>query len=189
MDLLVMAALSVTMGIILISFGLSFIDFGLGSLDIPYSYKTGTNDYYQNPLCRLNSKYFHYRPKGAVVVSKKQWSEIERGMGFKLNEAKRAGKSIGYRAALVEIQDKVKEEKAKTSPSSPYLVLGVESAAPLAEIEKRYKHLLEIYSPKGFVSLDKAFVELAEIRTAQIVRAWNQINLGVGSGSVDGGLY
>lgn len=189
MDLLFIVGLSVCMGIILIAMGLSFIDFGLGSLGFSDTFGNRTADYYQNPLHRLNSKYFHYRPKGTVTVSKKQWAVIEENMGIKLAEAKNNGKILGYKRALVEIQDKVKEEKTKTFPSSPYAVLDIESKTPMADIEKKKEYLLQIYDPKNFISLDKAFTELAEIRSAQITRAWNQINLGIKPKSISGGNF
>jgi len=189
MDLLFIMGLSVIMGVILVAMGLSFIDFGLDSLGHSDTYGNRTADYYQNPLHRLDSKYFHYRPKGSVIVSKKQWATIEENMGIKLDEAKNNGKILGYKQALVEIQDKVKEEKTKTFPSSPYAVLDIESKAPMAEIEKKYKYLLQIYDPKNFITLDKAFTELAEIRRAQITRAWNQVNLGIKPKSLSGGNF
>jgi hypothetical protein len=180
MDLIFIAGLSLVLGIILLCIGLSFVGAGLKSLDFTDSYgATTSNSYYLNPLHTLNSKYFHYRPKGSVIVSKKQWADIERNMGIKLLEAKTAGKSIGYKQAIVEIQDKVTEEKAKTFPSSPYAVLDLEASAPLAALEERYNYLLKIYDPRAFVDLDKAFIELAEIRTQQVKRAWSQINLGI----------
>jgi hypothetical protein len=190
MDLLFIAGLSLVIGIVLLCMGLSFIGAGLGSLDFTDSYGSMTpNDYYQNPLHTLNSKYFHYRPKGSVIVSKKQWSEIERNMGIRLLEAKTAGKTIGYKQAIVEIQDKVTEEKAKTFPSSPYAVLDLEASAPLAALEERYKYLLSVYDPRNFSTLDKAFVELAEIRTQQVKRAWAQINLGIKPADASKGMY
>jgi len=189
MDLLFIACTALLMGVVLVALGLSFIDFGLSSVDFNGDYGQTSGKYYQNPLHRLGSKYFHYRPKGSVILSEKQWANIERNMGIKLNEAKTVGKSIGYKIAIVEVQDKIREEKAKTAPSSPYLVLGVKPTTSLAKIEERYKHLLQIYNPKFFNHLDKSFVELSEIRTAQIVRAWNQINLGVKPKSVSGGNF
>lgn len=189
MDLIMIAFLSIVVGIILVSVGLSFISASMESLDFTDSYGTTTPyDYYRNPLHYLDSKYFHYRPKGSVIVSKAQWAEIEKNIGVQIIKAKDAGQKIGYKRAIVEIQDKVKEEKTKTFPSSPYAVLDVTSTTPMAEVEEKYKHLLQIYNPNVFVTLDKAFIELAEIRTAQIVRAWDQISLGVVK-SIDGGLY
>jgi len=190
MELLFIAGSSVVLGVVLLCMGLSFISSGLKSLDFTDSYGSMTpNDYYQNPLYTLNSKYFHYRPKGSVIVSKKQWANIEKNMGVKLLEMKEAGKTIGFKQAIVEIQDKVTEEKTKTFPSSPYAVLDVESSAPLEKIEEKYKYLLIAYNPANFVALDKAFVELAEIRTQQIKRAWSQINLGIKPAGASKGLY
>jgi DnaJ-domain-containing protein 1 len=110
-------------------------------------------------------------------------------MGIRLLEAKTAGKTIGYKQAIVEIQDKVTEEKAKTFPSSPYAVLDLEASAPLAALEERYKYLLSVYDPRNFSTLDKAFVELAEIRTQQVKRAWAQINLGIKPADASKGMY
>jgi len=193
MDLLFIAGLSLVTGVILVCMGLSFISESIKGIDYGYSYGAGVYGtgvgYNENPLQRLNSKYFHYRPKGSVIVSKKQWAEIERNMGVKLVEMKTAGEMVGFKRAIVEIQDKVKEEKAKTFPSSPYAILDLEASAPLEALEERYKYLLKIYDPKAFVTLDKAFVELAEIRTQQVKRAWSQINLGVTPLNANKGLY
>ena len=181
MDLIIIAAIGLCMGLVFLAMGLSFIDFGLGSLNIADSYNTTVHDYYQNPLHRLNSKYFHYRPKGSVVVSKKQWNEIERNIGIKIAESQKAGKMLGYKEAIVDIRLKVKEEKEKITPSSPYATLDVESSTPTKEIEKKYEHFLAIYNPRNFNHLDKAFAQLAELRIEQIKRAWSKINTGIGN--------
>ena len=187
MSLLLIAGLALVMGMILLCMGLSFIDFGLSSLAIGDSYNADSYNYYQNPLNRLGSKYFYYRPKGAVVVSKKQWAAIEKNIGVKIGEAKEVGRTIGYKEAIIDIRFKVKEEKAKAFPSSPYAVLDVESKMPLNEIEEKFVYLYGIYDPKNFISLDPAFTELAEIRRAQVKRAWNQINLGIKPVSISAG--
>ena len=93
MDLLIIAGLSIVMGIILTAMGLSFLSQSLRSLEFSEKWGGQTSEnYYQNPLHRLNSKYWHYRPKGSVIVSKKQWEEIEKNIGIEINLAKDKGK-------------------------------------------------------------------------------------------------
>lgn len=182
MDLIVIAAVGICMGVILVAMGLSFIDFGLGSLDIVDSYdNNAARKYYQNPLHTFNSKYFHYQPKGSVIVTKKQWSEIEKNIGVQIHKSQKAGWVIGYKEAIVDIRLKVREEKERVSPSSPYATLDVESTAPIKKIEKKYKHLLHVYKSVNFAHLDKAFVSLAELRTEQIEKAWRAVNTDIGN--------
>lgn len=178
-DLLFLTGISIFFGIILVAMGLSFLSQSLNSLDYTNTWQGSTaTEYYNNPLFRLNSKWFHYRPKGSVILSKKQWDEIERSIGAKINEAKEEGKALGHNAAIIEIQDRVKEEQASIVPNTPYKILAVTPDTPLNDVEDRYKALKVMYDPKNFVDLDKAFVELAEIRTDQIVKAWRKIKLG-----------
>ena len=181
MDLLIIAALSIVLGLILTAMGLSFLSQNLKSLEYNSQHWSDRNakDYYQNPFFRLNSKYWHYRPKGAVVLTKHQWADIEKNIGIKITEAKKHGLKLGRKAFYVEMQDMIKEKRAAITPSSPYLVLGVESTTPMEEIEAKYKAMLQLYNPNNFVDLDKAFIQLAEIRTEQLRKAWKQVNYGV----------
>jgi hypothetical protein len=181
MDLIVIAAVGMCIGVLLVAMGLSFIDFGLGSLGIADSYTTTAREYYQNPLHTFNSKYFHYQPKGSVIVTKKQWADIEKNIGIQIHKSQKAGWIIGYKEAIVDVRLKVREEKDKVSPSSPYATLGVESTAPIKEIEDRYKHLLHVYKSVNFSHLDRAFVSLAELRTEQLEKAWRTVNTGIGN--------
>jgi peptide deformylase len=160
--------------------GLSFLSQSLKSLEYNNQYGNNTaRDYYRNPLFRLNSKYWHYRPKGAVVITKHQWQEIEKNIGIKIDEAKRKGVKLGRKSLYIDIQDAVKEKQAVLRPTSPYAILNVKANAPMAEIEARYKWMMEAYNPNNFVDLDKAFIQLAEIRCEQIEKAWKQINYGI----------
>jgi hypothetical protein len=180
MDLLMLAGLSIVMGVILVAMGLSFLSQNLKSLEYGEDWGNyNTGQYYKNPLFRLNSKYWHYRPKGSVIVSEKQWKDIERNIGIKITLAETKAKILGRSTAIIEIKDLVKEEQAKLVPTSPYAVLGMEAASSMAEIEDKYLALLDTYNPKNFVDLDPTFVKLAELRVVQIKKAWNSINLGV----------
>jgi len=186
MDLLILAASAIVLGIILTAMGLSFISESLNALEYNNRYTEWgvlhTSDYYNNPLCRINSKWFYYRPKGWVLVSKGRWADIEKNIGIKINESIQVGRKIGYRDAVEDIQDMVGEEQARIAPSSPYMVLNVEATTPLEEIEVQYLKLLKLYDPASskFEGLDSTFEELATIRCQQILKAWKQINLGVG---------
>jgi len=179
-ELLTITILAIIMGIILIGIGLSFISQSLNPLEFNESWQGhSSKDYYKNPLYTLNSKYWHYRPMGSVVVSKQQWEEIEKNVGIKINQSEEKGKDIGYNKAIVEIQNLVEQEEAKTFPNSPYAILNIESTATVEEVNKKYKHLLKVYDSRNFVDLDKAFIQLAEIRTAQIKKAWKKISFGL----------
>lgn len=180
MDLLLIAGLSIVMGIILVAMGLSFLSQSL-KFDA-YTDKWGTNttdNYYQNPFFKLNSKYWHYRPKGSVVISKKKWGEIERNIGIEITLAEEKARKLGRAAAIIEIQDMVREEQARIVPASPYAVLDVEAGDALLAIEEHYHKLIAMYDPTNFKGLDEAFIELAEIRIEQFNKAWKSISFGV----------
>lgn len=178
--LLLIGSLAMLMGLIMLSLGLSLVSQGLNPFNFNEAFRGyNATEYYKNPLYHLNSKYWHYRPRGSVIVSKKQWEDIEKSIAIKIDEGRDAGKKIGYKRALVEIQDLVKEEEAKVNPSSPYEVLNVKSTASIEEIKERYTHLLKIYDTRNFVDLDKAFIQLAAIRIDQIKKAWKQITYGL----------
>lgn len=175
MDLLVLAALSISIGIILLAMGLSFLSQSLDVMDYNnnnYWSAPNSADYYQNPLYGINSKYFHYRPKGWVIVSKKQWKDIEKNIGIKIASAE----NVGYKQALSEIQAMIEEESDKAFPTSPYAVLDAEAVTPKAQIRDKYLALMDKYDPAKFGSLDKAFVQLAEIRQKQVIEAWQKID-------------
>jgi hypothetical protein len=193
MDLLIIAMLSLVMGVVLLCMGLSFLDQSLQ----PFKYTNDAwqgnktaNDYYSNPLWGHDSKWFHYRPKGSVIVSKKQWGKIEKDIGLKIIEEYKLGVKKGRAGLLVEIVDELKEQKA-TTRLSPYVTLGTDPATPLVEIEEKYKLLLEMYDPSSFRDLHKSFTELAEIRIAEIKRAWQLVNTGIGAKtqSLSGGNF
>jgi len=185
-DLFVLAGFSITMGLILTVMGLSFLSQNLKSLEFTDQWGANTtNQYYKNPFYTLNSKYWHYRPKGAVVVTKKQWEDIEKNIGIKVTEAKKRGLKLGRKSLMIDIEDAIKEKQATTFPTSPYAVLQVESSAPMDEIRQRYEFLKGIYDPRNFVELDKTFIELADIRCKQLDKAWKSINYGLTSSKGD----
>ena len=180
MDLLLVVVLSMVTGLVLVCAGLSFIDKSLDSLNFNSNWRGhNTEAYYNNPLARLNSKYWHYKPAGSVVVSKKQWEEIERNISVKIDEAKRKGHALGKRATIIQIEDLIKENQAKVFPTSPYKILNVDASTSVEDINSSYMALLKLYDPKNFVDLDPAFRELAEIRIGQIEDAWRQVSRGL----------
>ena len=182
MDLLIIAFLAIVTGIILTAMGLSFLNQSLKPLDYIGDQGWGLDsaDYYQNPLYRFKSKYFHYRPAGWVVLSEEQWENIEENVGATINKAMGVGEKIGYRKAITEIQNKVDEERRNATPASPYAVLDVESATPKVQVMDKYQTLMIKYSPKNFADLDEAFVELAKIRQEQFTKAWKKLSHGTG---------
>jgi len=186
MELLVIAALSIFMGIILIMMGMSYLGQSLESLKFNGSTNQSPYNYYENPLNRINSKYFHYRPKGTVIVSRGQWEEIEKNIGLRISDAIGRGKKIGRRETIAEIQDVVDKEREEIVPSSPYLLLGVKSTDSIDSIKKRWQHLMLAYAADNFEHLDPAFSELARIRRKELTRAWNKIQCGVGESKIGG---
>ncbi len=188
MELLFFAGVAIVTGIIFVGMGLSFLnqslDFEKYNTDSKYSYGLGFNsnskDYYNNPLYRLKSKWFYYRPVGAVVLTKDKWKKIEDGINVKIAEAMDEGKVKGRKALMDEIKAKVEEEREKAVPSSPYALLGVKATDPISEIKVRYKQLSAFYDPKKFKHLDSDFRSLALIRTNQLNEAWRKIRNGVG---------
>lgn len=186
MELLLIVAFSLPMIIILVVMGVSYIEQGLKPLKFNGSTSQTHYDYYQNPLYKINSKYFHYRPKGSVIVSKNQWKKIEKNIGLRIADAIIRGKKLGRKETIAEIQDVVDKEKSEITPSSPYLLLGVKSTEPLVKIEKRWQELMDRYDLVNFKHLDPAFLELARIRRQEFVKAWNKIRCGVGESNKGG---
>ena len=181
MDILVLGGMAMIIGIVFLAMGLSYISQSLAPMDYNSQYgKTGA-DYYANPLNRFNSKWFHYRPKGSVIISKEKWAQIERDMGVKLNGALETGKKLGKKEMLIEIEDKIDERRAKLKPSSPYALFNIKATASIEELRARYEQMRDTYNPDNFAMLDDAFIELAKIRSAEIEKAWKQISYGVRS--------
>lgn len=151
---------------------LSYIDSAMrGDLD--------SFDYYcsrpTNPLKELNSKYFHYRPQGSVLLTEAQWSQIQGAIHNHISEVRRSSIATGRRLMLKEIKAKLQEEKSAFEPSNPYEVLGLSENCSEKELSERYYYLLELYDPRNFVDLDSSFIELAKIRREQLKSAFNKI--------------
>ncbi|KPK10631.1 MAG: hypothetical protein AMJ56_07625 [Anaerolineae bacterium SG8_19] len=180
-DVFVIGIFAIIIGLILVAIGASFVSQGMDSLRYNENWgKYRSFSYYNNPLCKMNSKYFYFRPKGWVILSKKQWEDIEKSIGANIQKAKDNGKILGKALMLKQIQDQVSAEKERVFPSSPYKILGMDSTASLTEIQQKYNALMAMYDPKNFVDLDRAFIELAEVRQDQIRKAWNKIQAGIG---------
>jgi hypothetical protein len=182
MDLLLMTGLSISMGIILLAMGLSLVS---QSLDVEsytdnYWHTTSEGAYYKNPLWHYESKYFHYRPKGTIILNKAKWARIEKNIGAKLLESLDAGKRAGRKETILEIQDRVDMRRDEIVPASPYLMLGVTAATPLDDIEKKYNESMKAHNPVYFKHLDVEFTKLAEIRRDQLTKAWKKIKYGLG---------
>lgn len=178
MDLLFIASLSIVMGIVLVAMGLSYIEQSLKPLEYNGDYFStgGSEDYYQNPLYRLKSKYFYYRPAGWVILSKGKWKEIEKNIGIKIAKAEVNGENTGYKKAITDIKDRAVTEQYKMRAASPYALLGVSANTPKDKIKAKYLILMDKYKPEKFEELDEAFVELAKIRQTEIKIAWHKID-------------
>jgi hypothetical protein len=178
MDYIGLIGFGLLMVLILVVIGLSLTSASLNYYDEGEDYYGHNNkNYYRNPLFKYNSKYFFYRPKGSVILTKNKWAEIEKNIGVKLGEAKEYGRKAGYRQAIRDIQDSLAEKKGNPSP---YKVFSADSNTPLSEIERRYITFRGMYKPDNFKHLDPSFVELAEIRCRELDNAWRKISYGIG---------
>ena len=114
MDILVVAGLSIIAGIIFVAMGLSFLSQSLQFENFNSKHNVWgltAIEYYDNPLCRLKSKYFYYRPKGAVVVSKDRWKKIEKGVNVCLAQALEEGIVKGRRGLAEEMREKIRDKR------------------------------------------------------------------------------
>ncbi|MBL8955869.1 MAG: J domain-containing protein [Myxococcaceae bacterium] len=72
---------------------------------------------------------------------------------------------------------KTVEDKPAEAPkvADPWAVLGLVQGAPLAEAKKAWKALLVQYHPDKVAHLAPEFRQLAELRTREIMAAWEQL--------------
>ena len=161
--------------LVLIAIGLSLLSQSYRALD--YSdYNLSQDSYYKNPLVRLGSLYYHWRPKGAVVVSKKQWETIESNIALKLSMAERDGITKGRARLMQEIRDKIAQRREESDfPKNPYLILGITSNTNDAGVEEAYRKALDLYGSHNFTQYDKSFRDLAALRRKQIKKAYQSI--------------
>jgi hypothetical protein len=133
---------------------------------------------YDNPLKRWNSKYFHYRPAGAVVLTRNKWLKIEEGIRNHVYDVRTAAVKEGRRQLMQEIRAKLTERRSSFESTNPYDVLGVDATASLDEMKEKWYKMRGLYNPHNFVDLDPSFVELATIRVQQIDGAWRLVKRG-----------
>lgn len=166
-------------GLVLLVMGLSFLSQSLRSIDY-LGNSLNIESYNKNPLIKLGSKYFHWRPKGAVVLSKSKWAEIEKGINAKIAEAKLAGIELGRSQMMQDIHASLNQRKDETKfPTNPYIILGISSNADDALIDKAYNEAKALYDSTQFQRWDSTFVQLAKIRQEQIDKAYDKIVAGV----------
>lgn len=176
MDIFMLAAIAISGSLILFCMGLSFLSQSLNALDysnLPYA----VDNYNQNPLIRLGSKYYHWRPKNSVVVTEKKWAAIERGIARKIANAEEAAETKGYNKAMSDIKEQLDEGSTSFS-KNPYKILDVAADADKATVSKALTLKLDLYALKNFSELDDAFRELAQIRLDQIREAYQKIGEG-----------
>jgi hypothetical protein len=164
--------LTILLVIVLACMGLSYIDMGLDGLG--YATRNKEHVYYSNPLLPINSIYFHYKPKDAVIVSKRTWVKIETNMAYALRKAEEQARSEGFSDALAQIEHKAKEKLSSYVPDS-YKLLGVTKAAKISELLRARNALLERFKPENFEVYGAEFVRLASIKTEQINTAYDKI--------------
>lgn len=153
--------------VIILVMGISYI---AQSLEMSYYTDTDrSSNYYKNPLNLHNSKYFHYRPKGTVILSQSEWRIIEKNIGVEISKAKTVGKRLGYKDALQDFQQVI-DGKREKSAFNPLKFAGITDSTPQDEATRKLEYLAKMFDPKNFVDLDRAFVELAELRSKQIKR-------------------
>jgi len=181
MDLLTIVFISVIIGVILVCMGMSLISQSLEPTGYTNQYGHHTSmEYYNNPLWRYQSKYFHYRPEGTIILSRAKWKQIEKNVGLKLLESLDAGKKIGRAEMVEEIQDSIDERRAEITITNPYMLIGVTAKATPDEIELAYQELMQRYHNDHFEGLDDAFMELARIKRDQITKAYKKLTYGLG---------
>lgn len=174
MDYVGLIGFGILMVVFLVVIGLSLTSASLNYEEGEDYYGYGQQNYYSNPLFKYNSKYFHYRPKGSVILTKSKWAEIEKNIGIEIGQAREYGRKAGYRQALGDLKDSVALQKKFPTP---YAVLHASSGMSSAEIGQKYKDLKKIYDPNNFKHLDSAFMELAEIRCHELDNAWKKVTL------------
>ena len=173
-----MVGISVFGGLIVVCIGLSYLSQSLNALD--YCNAIDQDAYNSNPLVKLGSKYYHWRPKGAVVITKKKWKIIQDNIAREIEDAKSKGIQIGRAEALKELESHLVEKQEKVGfPTNPYKILDVSSTDTDAEIEEAFRKLIDLYSDKRFEPYDAAFKDLASIRRHQIRKAFNKIAAGI----------
>lgn len=160
--------------LVLTCMGLSYLSAGLNGL--AYNDENKQHRYYANPLLNCQSKYFHYKPAGAVILTRKKWQQIETNMAYAIRDAEEAARKKGYSEALAAVEARVKLKQAEHSPSDPYKVFGLAHGATLVEVEKVYHALNELYKPKEFAKYGDEFVKLAALKRKRIQKAYNIIH-------------
>lgn len=148
----------IPLGIVI--FGLTVLSQSIGDIGNIQSYKS-------NPLIKLGSKYYSWRPKNAIVLTKEKWQTIENGMAEEIKKAKKAGVKVGRRLMITEIENKI---SAAAPVKSPYAILGLDYQT-LHKLEGRVKYLKSIYEPSNFEQFGQDFVLLAEAKIKEIENA------------------
>ena len=181
MDIFLLAAIAITGSLIMVCMGLSFLSQSLNALDYsdtPYE----LNELKQNPLIRFKSKYFHYRPKNSVLLTKDKWAKVEKSIAGQIATAEKTGEFKGYEQAIKDVKEKVDEEKSNF-PTNPYKILEVNADMDEPTVKRALKLKLDLYALDKFTEFDKAFQELAEIRREQFRKAYDEITSGLKNGS------
>jgi len=178
MELSLIIGIIVFGGIVIMCVGLSLLSQSLNALD--YNNSFDQDAYNQNPLIKLGSKYFHWRPKGSVVITRQKWKVIQNNIAREVENAKQEGIKLGKAQALKEVESHLEEQQEKSGfPKNPYKILDVNSTDSDLKIQEAYNKLVALYEEAHFYAYDSAFQELAAIRRRQIRRAFNKIASGV----------
>lgn len=173
---LVLVFVSMIIMVVLVCMGLSYISASLGGLY--YSDNRKKKMYYSNPLLPMNSIYFHYKPKGSVILTKRMWKEIEMNMAYKIKEAMDKAKEDGYKEALELVERKAKEKSLDDPSTPPESILGVDPHEDEANIRKRYEKLMSLYAESNFNGLHDSFVRLAALHRNRIAKAYTKLTFG-----------
>lgn len=183
-NLLIAVGIGLAFFIVAVSYGLSVISKLFNNSFDYYQYPgqvQNTGNPNDNPLAKHKSKWFGYRPKGAVLLTKSMWKTIEANIAAEIIKAKENGIKIGRAQAIKEIEERLAERQEQVGfPTNPYTILGVKPGDPDTKVEAAQKKMLDLYAERNFVIYDPAFEDLAAVRRKQISRAFNKIMAGLG---------
>jgi len=188
MNIYYILAFIIFASIVIIAVGLSCLSQAISPLDFNNAWDQEA--YYKNPLIKIGSKYFHWRPKGSVVLTKSLWKKIETDFSIKLKKARVEGILAGRSAVIKEIEERLQEKQDSVEfPTDPYDVLGLEVNDKTEIVESAYQKLMDLYASENFTNYDTAFEDLASIRRKQIRRAYNLIMAGVVTKDISKGEF
>lgn len=166
--------LLIIMPVIVVTIGLSLLSQSMNALDYNQTEKRQHN-YLSNPLIKLGSKYYSWRPDGAILITKEKWQKIEKNIYHEIDSARKEGIKLGRDVVLAKIENAICQR-----PKNPYTILKL-NMDEADKVNTRETELLAKYNPRNFDYLnDKEFTRLAEIRVEEVKIAARKLRNGLG---------